>query len=1442
MPLGSKLAGKLLLWWLVAAVIPVVVIETVLVALNVRAHSRNAAETQLVVARSLVEPLNTRAAIVCTRLESLVPVLAQRRHSDERLMEYLASVCSGVGFVASISLVDENDRPLYVYQPSGVGAQPGLPGAWTPDSRRTGTGQIVSPPREGTSEAEWLRLVRGLDTGIYTSRGRAHSLVVSLNPGELSQWLAGRDLPEGGNLLLVSPSGRPLGPDGPVQEGREDGLEGAVRSGRETLLAYEVGGRQLAGVFVPMKNLGGGLLLEREQLGILAMIEGARPGGLLLLFTGFLFLILMGQLMRRRISRPIGTLTESARRVAMGDYSARVDIKSGDEFEELGTTFNHMMEKVHRERDELESAYSLLSVLQGYNEQILEHAPNGIMVVDRRFRITGWNSYLERAFEIQRQDVLGKNLFAEFPTMEKEGVGAWLEEVYRSGEPKRISGWRHRTRNGGTAFLNVSISPICDEYREMVSAAMIIEDITDKTKVSDEARFFETMVKEAGETILSTDLSGRITLCNRAGESTFGYPANELIGQHISILLGENGRSIFVEILAKTEEGELWEGEVSCPGKSKEEVPVLFCVSRIEAGAGGAPALILVGIDLTDQKKAMEQIAYLRDLNDSIVASLRDGIIVIDCRKKVLAINEAAALRYGWNGQEVVGKRLGELLPQLEVEGRLETLRRTFEAGEKTILEMVESQRPEGAPMTETFTAYPLRRGGAVQGAVIVCEDVTNRMQRERQLEVLFEVSKALASTIDLEPLLERLVCVIREAFGFMYSAVFLVDEEKNELLLKSFSSDDPAVGPPEIRAIRICIDGAVGWSAYARETLVVPNVSTDARCVRTYEGQQSEMTIPLIREGKVVGVLDVGSRIRGGFTAEQRQMLEQLANQLAVAIVDSEMYEEAKMRVAELSALREVALAVSSVLDIDLLLDRFVDILQRSFGYARIAVLLVDQEKEELYIKAHRGYEEAEIGSLRLKVRTEGITGWVAHARQPLIVNDVERDPRFVGCASPVGSEIAVPLMRDEEVIGVLDVASQRKGAFKEHDLRIIQQVAAQIMIAFKNAILYEAAKSTVGELRALEGFNRSVLENIPSGIITVNGEGLITSVNATVKEVLGREEVGLVGQAVDSVVRIAPGGRCFLLEAVREGREVRRGEAHVILEDGREMDIGMSTSLLRGEGGEVTGAVGIITDLTDIKTMEEKVRRSDQLALLGQMSASMAHEIKNPLAGISTGVEYLMESFDKHDSRREASQLILQEISRLDRIVRDLTSFAHRPPLYLVPLDLREVAKRAFCLLQQEIRDQKIETETVYAEELRHVMGDEVQIGQVYLNLLLNAVQAMPDGGILRLSIHPERRDDRDVVVIEISDTGNGIAAEDLPKVFDPFFSTKSRGTGLGLAVTQRIVDDHGGTIHVASEQGRGTTIRVEFETRETAQITEPGNEPATMVVNDGIYDSDC
>ncbi|RPI11338.1 MAG: histidine kinase, partial [Zetaproteobacteria bacterium] len=228
----------------------------------------------------------------------------------------------------------------------------------------------------------------------------------------------------------------------------------------------------------------------------------------------------------------------------------------------------------------------------------------------------------------------------------------------------------------------------------------------------------------------------------------------------------------------------------------------------------------------------------------------------------------------------------------------------------------------------------------------------------------------------------------------------------------------------------------------------------------------------------------------------------------------------------------------------------------------------------------------------------------------------------------------------------------------------------------------------------------------------------------------------------------------------------------------------------------------------------------RAERLATLGELAASLAHEIKNPLAGIAGAVRVMADELPASDQRKEIMEEILDQVHRLDKTVHDLLAFARPATPALAPCDLHRVLDRVLVLLAQDPAAMTVRIVRVYHSGLPPVHADAKQLGQVFLNLLLNAVQAMPDGGriTLRTALRGVNGADGDgaasearAVEVRFSDTGPGIPAPLVSEVFTPFFTTKPRGAGLGLSICRRIVEDHGGRIEVESPPGQGATFRV-------------------------------
>ena len=251
----------------------------------------------------------------------------------------------------------------------------------------------------------------------------------------------------------------------------------------------------------------------------------------------------------------------------------------------------------------------------------------------------------------------------------------------------------------------------------------------------------------------------------------------------------------------------------------------------------------------------------------------------------------------------------------------------------------------------------------------------------------------------------------------------------------------------------------------------------------------------------------------------------------------------------------------------------------------------------------------------------------------------------------------------------------------------------------------------------------------------------------------------------------------------------------------------------------GKLTGVLHVSRDISERKRMEENLRRAEQMKLVGEWATALAHEIKNPLAGIKVSVEVLAEELETEEDR-EVVKRAVQEIKRIEMLLKSLLNFAKPPKPQLNATDLNEVlAKTLDFSLKHSLRGPggmgKIKVERDFGSELAPVLVDAMQFHQIFLNLILNAAEAMPGGG--QLFVRTRHYPEESSVVVEIIDTGKGIEKSDLDKIFQPFFTTKKKGTGLGLAITKRLVEQHDGLVLVSSEPGQGTKVSIILPTND-------------------------
>jgi two-component system, NtrC family, sensor histidine kinase PilS len=352
-------------------------------------------------------------------------------------------------------------------------------------------------------------------------------------------------------------------------------------------------------------------------------------------------------------------------------------------------------------------------------------------------------------------------------------------------------------------------------------------------------------------------------------------------------------------------------------------------------------------------------------------------------------------------------------------------------------------------------------------------------------------------------------------------------------------------------------------------------------------------------------------------------------------------------------------------------------------------------------------------------------------------------------------------------------------------------------------------AATQSLASLRAL---HERIVESIRSGLVTTDLEGRIYTFNAAAEEITGYRERDVRGQDASVFFGELKEHITDSLQAAETGEASPRFETYCLTAEGLRLRLGFSMSPLFAETGETTGMVITFQDLTQIRTLEETSRRQDRLAAIGRMAASIAHEIRNPLAAMRGSIQMLRAEMDSDGSQTELMEIILRESDRLNTIIADFLNYARPRSLIQSRVDVGDLLYQTFSLLRHspEINEnQRIEEQL--PEEPLVVDADAGQLKQVFWNLARNALQAMPQGGTLRATVE---MNSNNRVRISFADTGRGMTPDQVEHLFEPFSSTTG-GTGLGLSIVYQIVREHGGTINVRSLEGQGTTITVELPT---------------------------
>jgi signal transduction histidine kinase len=429
--------------------------------------------------------------------------------------------------------------------------------------------------------------------------------------------------------------------------------------------------------------------------------------------------------------------------------------------------------------------------------------------------------------------------------------------------------------------------------------------------------------------------------------------------------------------------------------------------------------------------------------------------------------------------------------------------------------------------------------------------------------------------------------------------------------------------------------------------------------------------------------------------------------------------------------------------------------------------------------------------------------------------------------------AEVFIPLEYRGELIGMLSLGEKRSAdIFSREDLNLLKTLGNQAAVALENALLHHT-------VTMLKNHNENILKYMSSGVIATDRDHVINTCNDKARSILRLPYRGTVNRKIN----VLPDPlREMLADTLSEKTAYSNHEIEILSERGSISYLNASTSLIKDEGGEVTGALLVFNDLTDIKLLESEMWRADKLASLGTLAAGMAHEIKNPLVSIKTFAQLLPTRYEDKDFRDTFSSITVDEVERINLIVEKLLEFARPTAPVFEVIDVIEIAEEVLLLLSPEATKHGITVTKNFEVSSAPITGDKAQLKQSLLNLCLNGLQAIEKvqghaNGELSVSVGFRKRsyrtsdspslnkiarmfygtevvasaEEAETLVIKVRDTGRGISKTDVTKIFDPFFTTKEKGMGLGLAVVHGIIKEHSGTIHVESEERSGTEFTI-------------------------------
>ncbi len=682
--------------------------------------------------------------------------------------------------------------------------------------------------------------------------------------------------------------------------------------------------------------------------------------------------------------------------------------------------------------------------------------------------------------------------------------------------------------------------------------------------------------------------------------------------------------------------------------------------------------------------------------------------------------------------------------------------------------------------------------------------DALKRLSKQRltALGTLYETAVA-SEQGGLEQFLQLATRRAAQAMDAQACTLLLLDEASQMLFIAA------SYGLPEklIEETRVRLgEGIAGYVAQSGEPLLLTDLEDEPslRHLSPRSNISGSISVPLRnRENAVIGVLSI-RRLRPSspFTQEDLRLFAVFANQIASALENARLYQQLNQNLRRLSTLVELTQLVTAVLDIDALLNTVARLIGETVGFPRCAIFLTGESSRVYLPRLIQGYRP-EMFPKRGFRKGQGVIGMVAKMRLPLVIQNAQTEVQPMrGFGRSIGSNhyCALPIVVHGSCIGVV-LADNQNEPFTVEQVELLSAFVNQAGVAIENARLYQEMERRYHELQSLAAFRNNILRSLSSGIFTVDENGVITIWNRAAQQILGFSARESVGRHYREVL---DGERCPIansqcrelqnaIEQVLKGENARSLYRLTSQLGNEQRVLNASVSPLHTRSRQTQGAVVLFEDITEYLKLESRLSEMERLATVGQMTATIAHEIRNPLTALRGAVDLMCHEEPLPEPLSLYVEVIQQEAQRLTEIAEEFLEFAKPFQLQIRLTPLKPLLQRVLMVQLPYLKSMGVHAVLDAPDDLEAAI-DAGRIEQALHNLIQNAVHAMPDGGALTLRACEQG----EWITIAVQDTGSGVPPDIREKIFTPFYTTRTRGTGLGLSIVKKIVEEgHRGRI---------------------------------------------